>query len=105
MMPICAASCTCVNPRSLRMRAMRFPSPSLPKSIGGNFRVDFFGIGAVYGLELKTLEAIRYDTLFMYTVKKTRKTLDRFFGGGLKMARIPEDEVERLKREVSVQRL
>src|SRR5271157_5903506 len=34
-----------------------------------------------------------------------KKTLDRFFGGGLKMARIPEDEVERLKREVSVQRL
>ena len=27
------------------------------------------------------------------------------FGGGLKMARIPEDEVERLKREVAVQRL
>src|ERR1017187_6900631 len=77
MMPICAASCTCVNPRSLRMRARRFPRPSLPKSIGGNFRVDFFGIGAVYGLELKTLEAIRYDTLFTYTVKKTRKALDR----------------------------
>jgi DNA primase catalytic core len=33
------------------------------------------------------------------------KALDRFFGGGLEMARIPEDEVERLKREVSVQRL
>jgi DNA primase catalytic core len=41
----------------------------------------------------------------MYTAKKTRKTLDRFFGGGLEMARIPEHEVERLKREVSVQRL
>jgi DNA primase catalytic core len=34
-----------------------------------------------------------------------KKTLDRFFGGGLEMARIPEHEVERLKREVSVQRL
>jgi DNA primase catalytic core len=33
------------------------------------------------------------------------KALDRFFGGGLEMARIPEHEVERLKREVSVQRL
>jgi DNA primase catalytic core len=33
------------------------------------------------------------------------KALDRFFGGGLEMARIPEAEVERLKREVSVQRL
>jgi DNA primase catalytic core len=33
------------------------------------------------------------------------KALDRFFDGGLEMARIPEDEVERLKREVSVQRL
>jgi DNA primase catalytic core len=41
----------------------------------------------------------------MYTAKKTRKALDRFFGGGLEMARIPEDEVERLKQEVSVQRL
>jgi DNA primase catalytic core len=41
----------------------------------------------------------------MYTAKKTRKALDRFFGGGLEMARIPEHEVERLKREVSVQRL
>jgi len=34
-----------------------------------------------------------------------KKALDRFFGGGLEMARIPEEEVERLKREVSVQRL
>jgi len=33
------------------------------------------------------------------------KALDRVFGGGLEMARIPEHEVERLKREVSVQRL
>jgi DNA primase catalytic core len=37
--------------------------------------------------------------------KNLKKLLDRFFGGGLEMARIPEDEVERLKREVSVQRL
>jgi hypothetical protein len=71
------------------MRARRFPRPSLPKSIGGNFRVDFFGIGAVYGLEQKTLEDIRYDTLFMYTAKKTRKALDRFFGGGRKNGENP----------------
>jgi DNA primase catalytic core len=34
-----------------------------------------------------------------------KKALDRVFKGGRKMARIPEQEVERLKREVSVQRL
>jgi DNA primase catalytic core len=38
-------------------------------------------------------------------VQKTKNALDRFFSGGLEMARIPEREVERLKREVSVQRL
>src|SRR5580693_3767620 len=64
------------------MRARRFPRLSLPKSIGGNFRVDFFGIGAVYGLEITTLEDIRYDTLFMYTVKNPRKALDRVLSGG-----------------------
>jgi DNA primase catalytic core len=37
--------------------------------------------------------------------KNLKKLLDRFFCGGLKMARIPEHEVERLKREVSIQRL
>jgi len=34
-----------------------------------------------------------------------QKPLDRFLDGGLEMARIPESEVERLKKEISVQRL
>jgi hypothetical protein len=37
-------------------------------------------------------------------VKNFQKGLDAFFGGRL-MARIPEHEIERLKQEVSVQRL
>jgi DNA primase catalytic core len=34
-----------------------------------------------------------------------KKTLDRVFAGGLEMAYMPEDEKERIKREVSIQRL
>jgi hypothetical protein len=37
--------------------------------------------------------------------EKHQKGLDRVLCGGLKVARIPEHEVERLKREVSVERL